>query len=161
MIDRMQLRPWTAAVAVLLALTAAGACKKKEPAPAPAPQVNMPAPAPAPMAAPAAVQVSDIRLGNAIGDDKNVTMPAESFAPTDTVYASVTTTGDSPASTLRAHWTFEDGQTVADDSRTVATSGTAITEFHVSQPGGLPAGNYKLEVFVDTTSAGTRYFTVR
>ncbi len=146
-------------VASALAL---GACGKKEPktepAPAPAPAVE---PAPAPV--PAGVAVSSVTVGSAIGADKKVTTATESFAPTDTMYASVDTTGSGTAN-LAATWTYHKGGNVAvvqEDSMTVNTMGPATHEFHVSKPDGWPAGDYQVEVTLDGQPAGSKKFTVK
>ena len=43
----------------------------------------------------------------------------------------------------------------------VAPNGDAYTEFHISKPTGLPKGKYKVEVFLDSKSAGTKDFEVK
>jgi hypothetical protein len=106
------------------------------------------------------VQFSDVRLGNAIGADKAVTTAKETFAAKDTIYASVTTSGTAPSVSLRALWTFQDGQVVSDDTQSITPTGVDTTEFHISKPDGFPAGSYKVEIFVDGRSVGSRSFTV-
>jgi len=73
----------------------------------------------------------------------------------------VTTDGSAPSATLRARWTFEDGQTVDESSRTIAPNNRERTEFHVSKPNGWPAGKYKLEVFLNDQSVETKTFEVQ
>lgn len=139
------------------------ACGKKDepqsaPAPAPAPSAE---PAPAPV--PAGVAVSSVTVGSAIGADKKVTVAADSFAPSDTMYVSVDTTGRGTA-TLSARWTYRKGDKVAvvqEDSMTIDTSGPATHEFHVSKPDGWPAGDYAVEVMLDGRSAGSKMLTVK
>ena len=106
------------------------------------------------------VAVTDVDLGRAISD-KRVSDKTDDFKGTDTVYASVHTTGTASAATLMARWTFEDGQIVDESSQSIAPSGDAYTEFHISKPGGLPKGKYKVEVFLDNKSAGTKNFEVK
>ena len=43
----------------------------------------------------AAVRVTQVELGTAVGADKRVSAAAAEFRPTDTIYASVVTEGDS------------------------------------------------------------------
>ena len=107
-----------------------------------------------------AVRVTDVSLGRAIGADKAVSDSTDKFRPNDTVYASVATDGTAPSATLRAKWTFEDGQTIDESSRTITPSGRERTEFHVAKPSGWPAGKYKVEVFLNDQSAGTKTFEV-
>lgn len=132
------------------------ACKKSEPVAA------TPAPAAAPTSAPAvaAVRVTDVHVGKALGADKKVSQPAEVFAPKDTIFVSVTTEGSAPTAALRANWKFQDGQTVKDDTRTIAPAGTAVTEFSIQKPDGWPKGNYTVEISLDGVIASTKSFRV-
>lgn len=137
------------------------ACQKE--APPPPPPSTVPATLP-PTTVPAALAVSTVTLGNAIGADKRVTAPAETFAPADTIYASVDTTGAGQAR-LRALWTFVRGaKTAKVDETTIdlEAAGPAVSEFHVSKPGGWPKGDYKVEIFLGdaATPAATRTFKV-
>ena len=148
-----------ASVAILfLALNACG--KKEEPRPVPAPTT---APAPVPSPASAGVTVDTNTLGNAIGSDKKVTRSADSFGPKDTIHASVQTSGVGSA-TLKAKWTYrKNGQEslVKEDTQTIAPTGPASSEFHISKPDGWPAGDYQVEIFVAGKTAGTKTFTVK
>ena len=83
-----------------------------------------------------AVRVSEVQLGRSIGADKRVAAPLTEFSPNDSVYASVVTDGSAPNATVSARWTYEDGQVVEETTQTITPSGTAVTEFHVSRPGG-------------------------
>ena len=139
------------------------ACGKKDepqatPAPAPAPSVE-PAPAPAP----AGIAISSVTTGSAIDADKKVAVATDRFAPTDTIYASVDTTGSGTAN-LAAKWTYRKGGQVAvvkEESMTVITTGPATHEFHVSKPDGWPAGDYEVDVTLDGRSAGSKKLTVK
>jgi len=137
------------AVAVLL-LCGVAACGKSEPEPAPAP-------APA---APQGVRVTEVEIGSAIGPDKRVTAPTRSFAPTDTFYVSVATEGTAASADLRARWTYEDGQVLDDSTQSIAPTGPAVTEFHLSKPDGWPAGGYQVEILLDGGPVGTESFSV-
>jgi hypothetical protein len=142
--------------ALLLALTACG--KKEEPVK----KVEAP-PAPTAPAPAAGVTVSAINLGTAVGPDKKVTKGTDTFGTKDTIYASVDTTGSGTA-TLKAKWTFRrDGKEaiVKEDTMTIAPTGAATNEFHISKPDGWPVGNYQVEIFVADKSAGTKTFTVK
>jgi len=141
---------------LLILFTSCGKKEETKPAPETAPAA---APAPPP---PAGVQAGTISLGKAIGPDKKVTTPAEAFAKGDTIYASVDTMGAGMA-TLKAKWTYhKGGQTsvVDEKSEMINPTGPATTEFHVSKPGGWPAGEYQVELFLDDKSIGVRSFTV-
>ena len=148
------------AMASALALSACG--KKEEPAPAPAPPpVAAPAPAPTAPPAPAPVAVAAVDLGTAVGADQKVTTPSTTFAPTDTIYAAVSTTGSAANAVLNAKWSYQDGQTVNESSQTIAPNGAAVTTFHISKPDGWPAGNYKVEISLDGSPVSTKDFSVK
>ena len=123
-----------------VALIALGACSKKADETTIQSSGNV---------APAAFQVADVQLGKGIGADKRVANTTDTFAPTDTIYASVHTTGTAQNATVAAHWTFQDGQTVNDQTETISPTGDAYTEFHISKPSGWPAGKYTLHVLVN------------
>lgn len=155
-----------AAVAVLAAPLALGACKRSEtapaapaPAPAPVPKVESPPPTAAP--APAPFRVTSIEVGNAVNADRRVTAPTATLAPGDTIYTSVASDGSAPSVTLTARWTFEDGQVVDETTQTIAPRGPAASEFHISNAGGLPPGRYQVEILADGKSVGTQQFEVR
>lgn len=141
-----QVKPFLLALC-LLALVAAGACRGGDQAPD--------------TAGTEGVRVTDVTLGRAVGGDRAVTDRTERFAPNDTIYASVTTDGTAERVTLRARWTFEDGQVVDETSQTISPRGQERTEFHISNPDGWPPGTYRLEVFVNERSAQTKEFEVR
>lgn len=108
-----------------------------------------------------AVRVTDVTLGRSVGGDKAITDRADTFRPNDTIYASVATEGSANSATLRARWTFEDGQVVDDSMRTIAPNNRERTEFHISKPNGWPAGKYKVEVSLDNQVVETKNFEVR
>jgi hypothetical protein len=107
------------------------------------------------------VQVARVDLGKHVGNDNQVTEHADAFAPNETIYASVVTNGSAPTAELKTRWTFQDGQVVDEVSRTIAPSGDAATEFHVSKPDGLPVGKYRVEVFLNGAPAGSKEFEVK
>ena len=112
-------------------------------------------------AATAGVRVTDVTLGRSVGGDKAVTDSTDTFKPNDTIYASIATEGSAPSATIRAKWSFEDGQLVDESTRTIAPNNRERTEFHISKPDGWPAGKYKVEVFLNDQSAQTKSFDVR
>jgi len=150
---------WVLSLTAALALSACG--KKEEPAAPPAPPAaTTPAPVPAPAPAPAVVSVSSVDLGSAVGADEKVTAATTAFTPKDTIYASVATSGSGTA-TLAAKWTYQTGQTVKEDSKSITPTGPAVTAFHISKPDGWPAGNYKVEISLNGQAAGSKDFSVK
>ena len=152
-------------LATLAALTLTlNACSKKEEAPIPQ-SVPTQTSAPVSVAPPAmaAVTVGTITLGNAIGASKKVTLAADRFGKKDTIYASVDTTGGGTAM-LKAKWTYRKGgqeSLVKEDTQTIAPTGPATSEFHISKPDGWPTGDYQVEVFVNDKPASSKTFTVK
>lgn len=153
----------TAVTAALVAGIALGGCKKNDtddakattppPAAEPAPMPTTPPPAPA-----ASVTVTTVDLGNAVGADNRVTTPATAFATKDTIHASVATDGS--GGDLTARWSFQDGQVVDSQDKTVP-AGPQVTDFSISKPDGWPAGHYKLEVMNNGMVVQTREFDIK
>jgi hypothetical protein len=108
-----------------------------------------------------ALKVTDVTLGRAIGADKAVTDSTDNFRPNDTIYASVATEGSAASTSLRALWTYQDGQVVNDSSHTIAPNNRERTEFHIAKPDGLPTGDYQVEIFVDGRSVEKKKFEVK
>jgi hypothetical protein len=106
------------------------------------------------------VRVSEIDMGRSLNADKTINGTTDSFKRNDTIYASILTGGTAATATLKARWTHQDGQVVNESTQTIAPTGDARTEFHISKPDGWPAGKYKLEVFLNGSSAATRDFEV-
>ena len=106
------------------------------------------------------VRVSHLDMGRSLAADKTIDGNTDSFKPNDTIYASIATEGSAPTATLKARWTYQDGQIVRESTQTIAPTGDARTEFHVSKPDGWPTGKYKLEVLLNGSSAATKDFEV-
>ena len=145
--------------AILGSAISFSACKKAE-TPAPTPTVAAVEPAPTAVPAPA-VSVTDLSLGKSLGPDKKVQSPTDTFAPKDTIFAVVSTDGSAASSNIAVKWTFGDGQTVKEDSKSIAPTGPAMTEFSIQKPGGWPKGNYKVEVTVDGKPGPSKTFKVQ
>ncbi|HEY9540451.1 MAG TPA: hypothetical protein VIR05_02310 [Luteimonas sp.] len=159
-----------AIAAALLGTLALAGCKKDQDEAAmttpPATTEPVPAPMPEPAPAPASsASVTAVDLGNTIGADMKVGAPSTTFAPSDTIYASVSTNTSDPAAsvpgTLKATWTFEDGQVVNEESKSVNLTGAGNTEFHIAKPDGFPAGSYKVEISLDGNVVQSKDFSVK
>lgn len=157
-------RSITTTVFALSFALALSACGKKEdssaesPAPATPPAAEQPATTPPP--ANEAVAIASIDLGNAVGGDQKVTTATTTFSPKDPIYAAVSTTGSGTA-TIAAKWTYQDGQTVKEDSKSIAPTGPATTSFEITKPDGWPVGSYKVEVTLNGQPAGSKDFSVQ
>ena len=156
-----------ALTAALIGTVALVGCKKNE-APAPMPPVasdSLPATTPAPVATTSSAMVSGVDLGNAVGADMKVTTPMTAFKPSDAIIAAVgTATSDAAATVpgkLGAKWTYQDGQTVNEESKDINFNGNGVTNFQISKPDGWPTGKYRVEIMLDGTTVQTREFDVR
>lgn len=107
------------------------------------------------------LRVAGVMIGKRIGENKLVTEPTFQFAPTDTVYASVSTEGTSGSTELTAVWRFQTGQTVDSSSQTIQPQGDENTEFHVSNPKGWPVGTYNVTIYADGDSVDSKNFAVK
>jgi hypothetical protein len=114
-----------------------------------------------PAAAPAGVSVTGVDLGSSVGSDKRVSETRGDFGPKDVIYASVLTSGSSASTVLKARWTYQDGQVVDESEQTIAPTGDAATEFHVSKADGWPVGKYKVEVLQDGNPVQSKEFEVK
>ena len=114
-----------------------------------------------PSATDQAIAVSHVELGKNVDADKRVTDQSHEFKPEDTIYATVLTNGAAPNAEIKARWITEDGQVVEETTQSIVPKGTDATEFHVSKPGGWPAGKYKVEIFLNGQPAGTEEFEVK
>ena len=125
--------------------------------------VSAPAPAPVPKTDPASAEfkVIGVELGKAVDADKRISAPTTSFAPADTIYASIRSEGSGPDVTLTARWSYQDGKVVEETSQVILPRGPAATEFHIAKPDGWPAGRYKLEVTANGAPVGTKEFAVQ
>lgn len=159
-----------AIAAALLGSLALVGCKKQqdEAAVTPPPASTEPAPAPAPVETPApaaTVSVTSVDLGNAVGADMKVAAPATTFAPKDTIHASVATSSSDPAAPatgkLAAKWTFQDGQVVNEESKDFNFTGPGVTNFEISKPDGFPVGKYKVEISLDGNVVQSKDFEVK
>lgn len=155
-------------LALLIAFLSLAACHKKESAPEagtpPAAPAGTASPAAAPAAPTAPLKVVALGIGKSVGPDNKVVVELDTFAPTDTVYAAVGTTGGSPAAKLTAHWSYvaRSGaeKPVGDETKTIAPTADAFTEFHIVKPEGLTTGDYKIEILLDGQSVATKAFRV-
>ena len=172
---KMTRQPFVFAVS-LAAVLALSACGKTDdsanmtPAPssssgpANAPLAGAP-PAAVPMtpsetAGSATVTLGSVELGSGVDAGNKVIAASNSFAPSDSIYAAVTTQGSGDV-TLAAKWTYQDGQVVHEDSKTLHANGPQTTSFMISHPGGFPTGNYKVDVSINGTPVASKDFSVK
>jgi hypothetical protein len=163
----------------LAAVLALSACGKKDDSASPIPSTPPPAaepmtPAPSSTAGMAsnngmmasgdtsamAVSFGSVELGSTVDATNKIAASGTSFAPKDTIYASVETTGSGTA-TVAAKWSYQDGQVVHEDSKTVNATGRETTAFMINKPSGLPAGNYKVDISLNGNQVASKDFSVK
>ena len=99
-------------------------------------------------------------MGSSVDANNRIRAGGTSFAPQDKIYASVETIGNGHA-TLAAKWTYQDGQTVHEDSKVLDTLGPESTAFMIRKPSGFPEGNYRVEFSLDGQPVASKDFSVR
>lgn len=176
MIDLMRRPARSLALAglLVLALLVAAACHKSDQGDnaaagggtAPATTAAAPA-APAAGATPATpLKVVALGIGKAVGPDNKVTGEVDTFAPGDTFYAAVGTTGGPPAvpAKLAVRWSSVSHsgaeKPVGEETKSISPTGDATTEFHLAKAGGWPVSDYKVEILLDGQSVAVKAFRV-
>ncbi len=106
------------------------------------------------------VKFGSVELGSTLDASNKIAATGTSFAPKDTIYASVETSGNGNAA-LAAKWSYQDGQVVHEDSKTINSTGSETTAFMISKPSGLPAGNYKVDISLNGNQVASKDFAVK
>ena len=104
------------------------------------------------------LRVTTIQLGRSLNADHTVAGHTTSFAPDDTIYVSVHTSGVG-SGTLSVRWTYR-GRVLDEPQKKVSYTDVAATDFSLRSVAGFPPGEYRVEVFLDGEPAGTRTFLV-
>jgi hypothetical protein len=92
---------------------------------------------------------------------RKISDATDTFAPTDTHYASVHTSGAEKSREIVGRWTFQDGTVVGERTDSVTTSGDGRTVFLIMRPAELPRGTYTLHVLVNGREVRTKDATVK
>ena len=109
----------------------------------------------------AALSVVDVDMGRHVDAERKIRDKTDDFAPSDTIYASVHTSGTATNSPVVGRWTFQDGTVVDEHTDNVTTTGTARTVFFISKPSGFARGKYTLHVLVDGKEVRTKDVEVK
>jgi len=102
-----------------------------------------------------------VDMGRHLDARRKVSDATDDFSPSDTIFASVHTTGNVANAPVAARWTFQDGSTISEMADTVTTNGDAYSAFFIVRPGGLPKGTYTLHVFVNGKEVRSKDATVK
>ena len=89
-----------------------------------------------------ALSVRDVDMGRHVGADRKIADKTDDFAPGDTIFASVHTSGTATNGAVVGRWTYGDGSVVDEKTDTVTTSGDAYSVFYIMSPAGLKKGKY-------------------
>ncbi len=139
-------------------------CKKDEPPPPPkVVEVAKPPPPPPPPKPPEPVAVASVTLGSAVGTDNAVTTATEKFKPKDTVFASVSTTGQGKAVRLKAAFFFLGKKEIAVGEAIEELKdfdGPANTQFKVAKPSGFPKGKYRVDIDMNGARVSSKDYSV-
>jgi hypothetical protein len=104
------------------------------------------------------LNVKTIQLGRSLNSDNSVGTFGTRFKPEETIYAAALT-DNAGSGTLKAIWTFR-GKSISEEQKDVSYREPAATEFHLRYAGGLPPGDYKVEIQFDGAPVGSRDFVV-
>ena len=104
------------------------------------------------------ITISTIQLGRSLNADQSIASQTTTFKPNETVYVSALN-GARGYGTISVKW-YMGEQLLSEREKKVDFSGAGATEFNISSATGFPEGNYRVEVFLDGTSVGSRNFNV-
>jgi hypothetical protein len=106
-------------------------------------------------------KIVSVLLGRSLDAEQVVQADRDEFAPRDSIYASVLSTGAHEGLTLSAHWIGPNGAPVAETAQVVAPTQPTATTFSLHNPQPWPPGDYKLELAVNEHVLQTREFHIR
>ena len=109
----------------------------------------------------AALSVIDIDLGRRVDEQNKVVGEMDTFAPTDSIIASVHTSGPAENGEVTGRWTGPDGSVITEKTNRVTTKGDAYTVFPLERRADLAKGVYTLHVIIDGKEVRTKDATVK
>ena len=104
------------------------------------------------------LHVSTLQLGSRLNGDNTVATHTTRFKTDDRIFAAVLT-DQTGASTIAAHWSFNN-QMVSEEERKVSYKGSGATAFEFKSAGGFLVGDYKVDILVDGQPVASRDFRV-
>lgn len=160
-------------LALALALAVLAGCSRDEAPKDAAPPVAQPAapvvdplaePPPAPDAGevPVEVRADAIAAGHVLGANGAVSQakPGAVYALGDTIHASMPVRGQKPGADVTVYWTFEDGNTVKEETRPLP-AGAQYVNFSFSRADGMKPGDWNVQIDVDFKPVGIVDFKVK
>jgi len=106
--------------------------------------------------------IDDVKLSNE-GDTEEGTLgiPTTRFAPTDSVFAEITSNGTASEYTIYAKWTDTEGTVLADYGIRINEPGPKRTVVSLSKPDGWSAGHNRIELAINGKTLRTVTFDVQ
>lgn len=105
------------------------------------------------------LSVLNIETGRHAGPDRKITDETETFAPNDTMFASVHLSGTAETGAVKSQWTFPDGS-VVDQPADSANADNRLL-FFLTKPEGLATGKYTFRVLVNDREVRSEDLTVQ
>lgn len=106
-----------------------------------------------------ALSVLNLETGRRVDAERKITDETETFAPTDTIYASVRMSGTVNTGDVKAQWSFPDGSVV--DQRADSANADNRLLFFLTKPEGLAQGKYNFRVLVNDRQVREEGITVQ
>lgn len=107
------------------------------------------------------LSVLDIDMGKTAGTNNEVGDEMDTFAPTDTIFASVSISGTVREGAITSQWTFPDGSRIDAQARPATTDPGGNLLFFLTKPEGLAPGKYTFRVLVDGNEVRSKDVNVR
>jgi hypothetical protein len=109
----------------------------------------------------AELAVLNVDLGKHVDAEKEITDGSDVFAPADTIFASVHTSGTAKEGQLTAQWVFPDSSVVDQKADSSIAEGTQRHVFFITKPNGLMRGKYTFRAIVDGREVRNKDVTVQ
>jgi hypothetical protein len=106
------------------------------------------------------VRVVGVDFGQQVDSSNRLTDESDTFAPSDTIYASVRTKGSSPKTVLGVRWKNATGDEINMNNIVIRPSGDTSTLFALHHLVDLDTGQYSLDMRVNGKVVKTASFTV-
>jgi len=107
------------------------------------------------------LKVQAVMIGRKIGANKLITEPTFQFAPGDTVFLSVATTGSPDSAALAAVVIGQNGKVVDSTAQTIRPNGRETTAFQAAPAKGWTPGTYRVTLYHDGDSVDAKTFAVK
>jgi len=107
------------------------------------------------------LKVQAVMIGKKIGANKLITEPTFQFAPGDTVFLSVATTGSPDSAALAAVVIGQNGKVVDSTAQTIRPNGHSTTAFQAAPAKGWTPGTYRITLYNNGDSVDAKTFAVK